>query len=341
MPRGVFKTLFGAIVGLVCAATASAQLIPIPLVTWKYQQPWTAPWHSHDSVVRDCQGGSVSFANIALDDWICTATGPIVRVRWWGTSPQPAQTPNRPFLIRIFSTGAAACQPAQLLYSVCVLASNQYVGFDCRDRKVYRFQANLTPAFTQVAGQHYWIQISEVDFMPGTNFVSPTIGAIDFEWSAHRNIKNCPAGQRTPAGVWTAPLFDDCDQLEEDLAFVLYRSAIIIHTPPNNPTGLATLPRPVYIAEFRKQGDPDTLAYVECFTADDDGTASLHPELPPGNYVMSVRGMSFRPAFFDIFVDVDWNYVTDVGMICCPGDVDGDGFVRFSDVTGVLANWAP
>jgi hypothetical protein len=351
MMSRIFRSIVAGVVTAVICSAASAQLVPIPLVTWKYQQPWTKPWHAFDSIVRDCQGNPMQFATgvapVAADDWICTASGPIVRIQWWGVSPQPAQVPNRQFLIRIFTD--VQCRPANLVYQTCVLATNQYVNIDCRQRRVYRFSANLpAPAFVQTAGTHYWLSIAEVDGAAGA-MQSPTLNAVDFRWSAHRNLKNCPALQRLPGPVFIQPLLDPCDQLEEDLSFVLYRSAIIIQVP-NNPTGLTALPRPVYVAEFRKQGDPDTIEHVECFTPDDDGSASLHPELTPGMYRMTVRGMGRRPvdSFFDVFFDVNAgtggaaDYFIDLGNVAGPmGDVDGDGDTDFADITGVLANWRP
>ncbi|MBL8745436.1 MAG: hypothetical protein JNK58_03675 [Phycisphaerae bacterium] len=341
-----FKGLLAAVASTFVCAAASAQIIAIPLVTWKYQQPWTKPWHSFASVVQSCQGNPVTFAPVAADDWICTASGPIVRVSWWGTSPQPAQTPNRQFLIRIFND--VQCRPSALVYSACVLATNQQVGYDCRDRRVYRFNANLptgAAGFSQVAGTHYWLMIAEVDGTAGA-LQSPTLGAVDFEWSAHRNIKNCPALQRTPSGVFIQPLLDQCDNIEEDLSFVLYRSAIIVHVPTPLPTALTTLPRPNYIAEFRNmQGE---LVDTQCFSPDDDGSASLHPELAPGQYTVGIRGGSFRPSFFDIFIELppiaggSPDYFIDLGNVAVGrGDVDGDGDTDFADLTNVLSNWHP
>lgn len=342
MSRILRSIVAGVVTAVVCSA-ASAQLVAIPLITWKYQQPWTKPWHAHASVVRDCQGQPVTFAPIAADDWICTASGPIVRVSWWGVSPQPAQIPNRPFLIRIYNN--AQCRPANLVYSTCVNASSQPVSVDCRQRRVYRFGANLTPPFTQVTGTHYWLQISEADLgTGGAAGTSPTPGAVDFQWSAHRNIKNCPALQRTAAGVFIQPLFDVCDQLEEDLSFVLYRSAIIIHVPTTGLPTLPGLPRPTFVAEFRTMDGE--LVDTQCFSPDDDGSVSLHPELAPGQYRIGIRGMSFRPSFFDIFVgDLTTgtaDYFIDLGTLPnSQGDVDGDGDVDFGDITGVLAGWRP
>jgi hypothetical protein len=341
----ILRSIVAGIVSAVVVTSASAQIIAIPLITWKYQQPWTKPWQAHASVVRDCLGGPVTFAPIAADDWICTASGPIVRVSWWGVSPQPAQIPNRPFVIRIYND--VGCRPANLMYQTCVNASSQPVSVDCRQRRVYRFSANLTPPFTQITGTHYWLQISEADLgTGGAAGTSPTPGAIDFQWSAHRNIKNCPALQRTAAGVFIQPLLDVCDQLEEDLSFILYRSAIIVHVPQPFPTGLVGLPRPNFIAEFRNM-DGDVVD-TQPFTVDDDGSASLHPELAPGQYRLGIRGMSFRPAFFDIFIEDPLvtggaaDYFIDLGDVTGgQGDVDGDGDTDFADITGVLANWRP
>lgn len=347
MVRSLKSLAVAALMGLVCTVSASAQIIAVPLITWKYSQPWTQPWHSHASIVRDCNGTPMTFAPIAMDDWICTASGPIVRLRWWGTSPQPNQTPNRQFLIRIYSGTTAACTPQQLLYSVCVLASNQLVGYDCRDRKVYRFQATLPTPFTQQAGNRYWLQISEVDGVAG-GMQSPTLNAVDFEWSAHRNVKNCNALQRSAAGVITQPLLDACDNLQDDLAFVLYRSGLIVHVPVPVPSTVAGLPNSVYIAEFRRASD-GALADTQCFSPDNDGSAGLHPELAPGSYRMTVRGMSSRAvdSFFDIFTELEAtgaaaDYFLDLGDVAGPqGDVDGDGDIDFADLTGVLVNWHP
>lgn len=348
MSRFLRTLAAAAVSGFVCTV-ASAQILPIPLVTWKYQQPWVKPWHSFASVVRDCQGGPVTFAPIAMDDWICTASGPIVRIQWWGTSPQQQQIPNRPFMIRIYTAAPGACLPQQLVYQTCVLATNQQVGIDCRDRRVYRFSANLptgAAGFSQVAGTRYWLQISEADLGSAASGPSPTPGAVDFQWSAHRNIKNCPALQRNAAGIITQPLLDACDNIEEDLSFVLYRSAIIVHVPVPAPTHLTNLPRPTYIAEFRNQ--QGEVVDTQCFTPDDDGSASLHPELAPGHYRLGIRGQSHRPTFFDIFVEDPLvtggaaDYFIDLGpSVGGPGDVDGDGDTDFADLTAVLANWRP
>lgn len=336
----------GFLVGVLTPASWSQ--IAIPVLVWKYRQPWTKPWHSHESVVRHCSGAPAPFATVAVDDWICTQTGPIHRFTWWGTSPQPNQTPNQPFYIAIYSD--ANCQPGQLLYQTCVIASRQMVSIDCQGRRVFWFNAVIpagAPVFHQQQGQHYWLQISEVDFgmqSGGAVVPSPTINAVDFEWSPHRPIKNCPALQMTPAGTWQ-PLLDACDNNPEDLAFIVYRNYIQgTIAVPTTFTANPAIPRPVFIAEWRSRSNPTMVHHVECFTLNDDGSFYLEPEVPPGEYRLAIRGMSFRPSFFDVFVEdpIRGGGGTDLGSLPVSlGDVNGDGRVDFADITNVLVGWAP
>lgn len=336
MLRTISSILAAGCVGLLSFA-ASAQTAPLPIVTWKYAQPYTFNLHSHPSVVRDCQGGPVPFAPVAIDDWICTRTGPIVRIDWWGTSPQPNQVPPRRFYIAVYNN--VQCQPANLVFSTCVNATNKVVSIDCRDRRVYRFRAPIA-GFSQVAGTHYWLQISEAD-LAGTPTSSPTPNAIDFQWSAHRNIKNCPAGRRSPGGVFQQPLIDLCDQLEEDLAFVLY-SSTIRGTLPFNPAALDPAnPAPSVTVEFRRrQGTTGGMVWSQSVTPDSDGSFAVEPELPPGEYQVAIRAGSFRPAFFDIFLELDSDL--DLGAISTTGgDSNLDTRVNFADITDVIAGWNP
>lgn len=334
----MFSKMFGLIAGGIAASVASAQVAPLPIVTWKYAQPYTYNLHSHPSVVRDCQGGPVTFAPVAVDDWICTRTGPIVRVDWWGTSPQPNQVPPKRFYIAIYND--VQCRPANLVFSQCVNASNKVVSTDCRDRRVFRFRAGLQ-GFSQVAGTHYWLQISEAD-NAGTTAPSPTPGAIDFQWSAHRDIKNCPAGRRLPSGVFQQPLIDLCDQREDDLAFVLY-SSTIRGTIPFNPAALnPALPAPSITVELRRRdlAEGAGMVWSQSVTPNDDGSFDVEPDVPAGEYQVAIRAPGFRPSFFDIFVDLDTDH--DLGGInIAAGDVNGDGFANFADITLIIANWAP
>ena len=54
--------LFAALLACATAAPASAQPILIP---FKYSQPYTFPWAAHASVVRDCSGAPVTYAELA------------------------------------------------------------------------------------------------------------------------------------------------------------------------------------------------------------------------------------------------------------------------------------
>ncbi|MDX2116042.1 MAG: hypothetical protein SFZ24_10565, partial [Planctomycetota bacterium] len=309
--------------------------IALPLVTWKYAQPYTFNLSSHPSVVRDCQGSPVQFAPVAMDDWICTRTGPIVRVDWWGTSPQPNQQPAKRFYIAIYND--VQCRPANLVYSTCVNASFKPVTVDCAQRRVYRFRAPIA-GFSQVAGTHYWLQISEVDGVAGAPS-SPTPNAIDFQWSAHREIKNCPAGRRAPSGAWFAPLIDSCDQREDDLAFVLF-SSTIRGTIPFNPAALnPALPAHSITVEVRRPGSGELL-WSQSVTPDDDGSFAAEPEVPAGNYRVGVRVPGCLPSYFDVTIGDDSD--VDLGGInVAVGDVNGDGRVNFQDISVVLSGWAP
>lgn len=337
------KEVVSAVVGFLClAGAASAQLTPTPLILWKYNQPWTKPWASHASVVRDCQGQPVTFSTVAVDDWLCTKTGPIRRVMWWGTSPQPQQIPNRTFVIAIYSD--VQCLPAQLLYRTCVTATSTPVGIDCRDRRVHQFVANMptgTAGWSQTAGTKYWLQISEAD-NAGTPTASPTPGAIDFQWSAHRPIKNCPARKRAIGGAWQLCL-DPCDQIEEDLAFRLFSTSIIGHVsvpgtlrPAGNPTS--------FVLELRRPNDNELTNRIPVM-CDVGGDGEIHmtggdgEDILLGDYRVILTGNGIKPVDLGVRSFAD-DSVIDLGNInVASGDVNGDGFVSFADITMLLANF--
>lgn len=337
------KSLMSAAVGLLAlTAAASAQVVPVPLIMWKYNQPWTKPWSAHASVVRDCQGQPVSFSTVAVDDWLCTKTGPIRRIDWWGTSPQPNQVPNRQFVIAIYSE--VQCLPSQLLYRTCVLATNVLESIDCRDRRVYRFTANMptgAAGWSQTAGTKYWLQISEAD-NAGMPMSSPTPGAIDFQWSAHRPIKNCPARKRAIGGPWMLCL-DPCDQIEEDLAFRLYSTAIIAHVNVPGTLRPAGNPTP-FVLELRRPSDGELTNRIPVM-ADVGGDGELHmcgsdgEEILEGDYRVSLSGHGFKPLDLGVHTFEDDSLVDLGGITVAAGDVNGDGIVSFADITMLLANY--
>lgn len=321
-----------AVVGLF-ATTALAQVVPASLA-WKWNQPWTRPRASFASVVRDCQGNPVTYAPIAMDEFLCEQSGPIVRISWWGTSQIPT-APARNFFFRIYAGTFGACAPGGPLWQSCAQASAKLVGQDCQGRRVWYYSATFPNPFTQQAGQRYWLQISETDIAgPVAGPGSPVGGAVDFRWSGRRPLSACPAMQRNAAGVVTQPLLDACDNQPDDLSFRLYSrtfSGTILPIATGRPS--------VHRICFR---DPQTLELLEAFevSTDDEGSFYGFSELPIGQTVrVYVNGMSGLEHDLGLLT-LDNNVEHNLGQInTLIGDVDGDDDVDFSDVARCLANF--
>lgn len=313
---------------LVCASAVAQTPSFLP---WKYNQSWTRPLASHVSIVANCAGQPLTFLPIiAMDDFVCNQNGPIVRISWWGTSEIPNQ-PARNFFFRIFEKPSpTACVIGPQLYQACVQASVRRVGVDCQNRTVWYYSAKFANPFSQVAGRQYWLQISEVDGL-GTSPGSPTPAAVDFRWSAHRDIRNCPAVQRNlVTGTTIQPLLDPCDQLPDDLAFRLY-SRSVSGTITNIPTE-----RPgVYRMCFRDPNDLRLLESIE-FSTDDQGHFYVAPEIADGRVRVYINGMSGIEQDLGL-LELRNNEDHDLGAITqVLGDVDGDDAVKFSDITRIL-----
>ena len=322
MTRLISKGLLGLAIAT-CAETALAQ--PVTLA-WKYVQPWTPPRAAFTSRVISCEQPS-PFPQIAMDDWICGASGRITRVTWWGTLNTPLQA-QRPFYIAVYGSAATACvpNPADLQFQICVVPDYaKYVGTDCQQRRVYRMSAALpaTNPFVQQQGTHYWLQISEADQQ------SVQVNVENFRWSGHRQIQNCRAVQAPPA--WIQPLIDPCDQQPDDLSFAL-QSRDIAGTI--NPGGLVP---PIMVLELHTPaGDLLETLPVE---PDDQGRFFLAPEVPDGPYVAVLRGgcalekratimlqdgqCTMIDSFFDIFY----------------GDINADGSIGLTDLSMMLAGF--
>jgi hypothetical protein len=323
------KTLLGAMAILAAATPVFAQITA--LNPFKINQPWIKPLASHASIVDNCSGQQVTFAPIAMDDFLCTKNGPLVRIEWWGTMDGTFLPPQRNFFVRIYGHTGSTCQPTNPLYSACVQASSKLVGIDCQQKPVYHFRASLpSPHFVQTAGTRYWLQISEVDRGPaGAPAASPRPGVVDWRWSAHRDIKNCPAIRRGAAGA-TSTLIDPCDDRQDDLAFRIYSRTIIGTVPAN--------PRSAYTASFYLPGT-STLADTFTVSPDDDGTVELFTELPDGVYDIRLSGMS-GPGLLLPAVQLADGSVLDLGELDPgQGDANSDGMVNFTDITTVLANF--
>ncbi len=265
------------------------------------QFKWPQPWHYpdgpvHDTRVQSCASPTI-VTQVALDDFQCTATGPITWLTWSGDLPNgPAQRFKR-FYIRIWSHTFSPCTPcgnpgAPVSPIYCVQPHSIKLGLNCDGKRVWGFWAPLTPPFTQTDGTHYWLQVSEID----DESINP--GLVDFRWSTwdlnHTGLGNlCPAmflpippscdlgaicePHLNPAGYANGP----------DLAFKLKTTLVagVILAP--------TLPLPpptVFVAEFRTMAGGEVV-YTETVEPADDGAYAIDPGLPDGMYLMTLRGM--------------------------------------------------
>lgn len=328
--------LAASMVALAPAGTALAQGGALPLFKpFKYSQPWISPLAGHLSVVDSCQGNQVTWAPVAFDDWVCTKSGPIVRLQWWGESLAPNQQPIKYFYVRIWSNSATACLPSQPLYTACIQANARPAGTSCRNRRVYLYSAVLPqPYFTQVVGTHYWLQISEVDRVGPVAGIpaSPVIGAPDFAWAAHRNIKNCNAVSRNAAGAITGVLLNPCDNIEDDLSFRLGSWVLVGHLTP----------APRHKGPFLMQlHDPATGALVDtqCFIPFEDGSYEVEPDCPDGVYDVYILGGSSHGLLLPAVQMADGSVIPLPTATLALGDADGDGDSDFDDITQVITNW--
>jgi hypothetical protein len=307
---------------LILSVSVWAQTAP----SFKWNQPYTWPLASHESRVVSCEEPR-PLEKVAMDDWVCTKTGPVVRVSWWGVLLDAAQYSKRwSYYIAIYRNIPGTCQPErEPIYRACVRPDViRYTGrWDCRQNRVFYFSARLPTPFQQRIQQHYWIQISEADWE------SARPGKEDFRWSAHREVKQCRAGQSPP---WTQPLIDACDGGVVDLAFRLHSRGITAQVNAADFAGrrYATL-------EIRtKDGQIADVQHVEL---DEDGQFEVDPDVPDGTYDLVIFFGSALPAvqkdvqmgdgsvrvvsFFDIFF----------------GDIDGDGEVSLFDFGILVRNF--
>lgn len=319
------KRLVSVMTLLTLAVSVWAQY-PVSYWSFKWNQPYTWPLASHESRVFSCDTPR-PLDKIAVDDWICTRTGPIVRVSWWGVLLTSAQYSKRwSYYIAIYRNRPGTCEPEpEPIYRACVRPDVlRYTGrWDCKQQRVFYFSARLPTPFTQQIEQHYWIQISEADKE------SARVGAEDFRWSAHRPILLCPAAQAPP---FTQPILDACDNQPDDLAFRLYRRCIIGHVNLADFAGKRNA-----ILEVRtRDGNVADMMHVQI---DEDGDFEADPDIPDGNYDVVLRIGSALPAvqrnvefgdgsvvhvsFFDVFF----------------GDIDGDGEVSLFDFGILVRNF--
>lgn len=296
---------------------------------YKWAQPYTWRLASHQSRVFSCELPR-PMDRVAMDDWLCTKTGPIVRVGWWGVLLSPAQYSKRwSYYIAIYRNKAGTCQPEdEPIYRACVRPDViRYTGkWDCQQNRVFYFSARLPTPFQQRIEQRYWIQISESD----KESARPQVE--DFRWSAHRPLRLCPAAQYSSTTGFIQPLRNACDQQEDDLAFVLYSRSISgqVNTAGYQGKLYATL-------EIRT---PDgNVVDAMLIEPDEDGNFEVDPNVPDGRYDLVLYFSSALPAvqkdvvmgdgsvrpvsFFDIFF----------------GDLDGDNEVTLFDFGILVRNF--
>lgn len=312
------------------AATVSSALAQ------KTIQRWTPPRGAHQSVVVSCANPvpltGAAGGRVAMDDWICPKSGPLVRVRWSGVVLVPNQLPvagvARRYYVAIWNNLAAACLPGQKLYQACVTPSVKPIGTDCRNRTVYEFTAALPqPYFVQTQGQHYWLQVSEEDAS------SARVGQEDFRWSGHLEIVNCPAAQQLASGAFLQPIVDDCNPpVADDLAFALYSKTLIGVIVGANPV----IGFPIFGLELRDSAG--NLIERQPIMPNMDGTFEVEADAPDGQYIATMMGMGAVPrtepvmvmdgseqamSFFDVFY----------------GDLNSDRCVGPPDLGIFLSNW--
>ncbi|HKQ48222.1 MAG TPA: hypothetical protein VJZ71_09155 [Phycisphaerae bacterium] len=320
------------------------------------QIKWAQPWHHPDGPVPDTRvqtcGTPDIVTVIALDDFMCTQTGPITWVTWSGDLPEGPAQRFRPFFIRIWNhinTPCTPCgNPGMPLMSWCVVPHSKKIGINCDGKTVWGFWTPLSPAFTQTAGTHYWLQISEIDLPtaapPSAGSINP--GLVDFRWSTYHPFDSafdadplCPAMFLVPPnpgvpvascdlGAICAPHLNPAGFANgPDLAFklgtTLVAGAILAPTLP--------LPPPtVFLAEFRATTGGEVL-YTDLVEPADDGMYAIDPGLEDGSYLMTLRGMGMgaqtRPIAIGGGVAMGADFVIDRF-----GDLNNDELVDGTDI---------
>ena len=301
--------------GLVASAAAQPVL--------KVSQRWTPPLSSHESRVVQCEQPD-PLNQLAIEDWICPQSGPIIRVVWWGTLSDPAQG-NRFYWISIRRDNGN-CQPAGLIYQACVQARARRVGTDCRNQPVYRLTARLPQPFQQIRGEHYWLTIAEDD----ERSIRPNLE--DFRWSGHMPVENCPAAQFDAAGNLNQPIIEPCLPDKTDLAFALF-SRTITGTIDPLPTGLTA----IYRLELRDPATGVLITSIPVEASSVDSFFDVFAEVADGTYEMVVRGMGSRPVRQMITLAIGAE--THVMLHPVQGDLNDDDLIDLLDLSLLLNNF--
>jgi hypothetical protein len=308
-----------------------------PSCMYDNEQPWNKCLPSTPSAVIDCALPAPWNMLVAqsMDDFVATYTGPVNTVEWWGTLSDPSQR-KRPFQIAIYQQEADCLPPYGIpLYRVCVRAQARPVGYDCNGKRVWHFRAYLpAPYFNQVAGQRYWLMITEID----SASIRP--GQTDFEWSGHAACQSC-AGDGFHCNCRAIKYtYDDVNPVQgcqgeiTDLAWALrWRTHIKLLTgnnPPHAARVRVRLPdNGPLLEEHALVGDADL--------EEGDAWATLISSLPEGEYELEVLIDGSLPMSFPITLDgseVEINLSNRAS-----GDLNGDGSVDDADLLVVLFNF--
>ncbi len=177
---------------------------------------------------------------IAADDWVCSSSLPVTRIRWWGSylgwtsNIPPVVTPNA-FLLTVYSdvgagTNAPFSQPGNIVWqTLCTNFTSKFEGWDCDPRTTnleacFLFEQKLTPAeyFTQPGGPGtiYWLSIA-------ANFPQGPVPAPAWGWKTRPRDPTSPApdaavfSPNQPPWGWS-PLFWYYPTNLWDLAFELF-----------------------------------------------------------------------------------------------------------------------
>lgn len=338
----MIRRFLSAVAGLtLCSLVAPALAQPFcatpisPFPSFKWVQPYTPPRATFESRVQSCQTPT-PFLRVAVDDWMCTKQGPLVRIDWWGWLSSPAQA-TRPFYIAVYADNN--CQPFITnlpLCRFCVVPDVvRLVSRDCDPipgttgtHPIYFLSAGIpVGACSQfgspTAPQHLWIQISEAD----QESIRP--GLEDFRWAGRRPVQVCPAVQFPPM---IQPLIDPCDGQIDDLSFRLRSRSILghINTTPTTPT-----------LTLRASLVDESGATVEETNVNvgSNGNFTLDFNAPDGPYTLRLEGMGILRRLAPIQLVEGQEFRIDSFFDIFYGDLNNDGMINTIDLAGVLGNF--
>ena len=152
--------------------------------------------------------------NIAADDWVCTSTNPVTKVRWWGSFEGwrqcvPPQNLPDGFAFRFWRDIPAGKEekfsmPGELLHTaICKSYTCEFYGWEWDPRRgelsaCFKFEANFDPDeyFYQgpQEGTVYWLSIEAI-------YLEGTPEKYLWGWSTRRRIEGSAAPSAPGAAV--------------------------------------------------------------------------------------------------------------------------------------------